>query len=228
MWAVLPVKDLANAKQRLAAVLDGAERGRLSAAMLEDVLAALSRVAGLEGILVVSRDREAGALARRYGARLLEESENRGHSAAVAAAAKVLRGQGAGGMMQVPGDVPLATGEEFARVLAAHGPALALTIVPSHDDRGSNCIACSPPGAVPLRFGDDSFLPHLQAARRHGVEPRVLRLPGLGLDIDRPADLRALLDQATPSRTRRFLEKSGIAARLNDDGRAPIAASLPA
>ena len=228
MWAVVPVKDLAHAKQRLAAVLDGAERGRLSAAMLDDVLAALARVAGLEGILVVSRDREAGALARRYGARLLEESENLGHSAAVAEAAKVLRGQGAGGMMQVPGDVPLATGEEFARVLAAHGPAPALTIVPSHDDRGSNCIACSPPGAVPLRFGDDSFLPHLQAARRHGVEPRVLRLPGLGLDIDRPADLRALLDQATPSRTRRYLEMSGIAARLDDDGRAPIAASLPA
>jgi 2-phospho-L-lactate guanylyltransferase len=228
MWAVLPVKDLANAKQRLAATLSAAERGRLSAAMLEDVLAALARVAGLDGILVVSRDREAAALARRYGARLLQESENLGHTAAVAEAAKVLRGQGAGGMMQVPGDVPLAIGEEFARVLAAHGPAPALTIVPSHDDRGSNCIACSPPGAVPLRFGDDSFLPHLQAARRHGIEPRVLRLPGLGLDIDRPADLRALLDRAAPSRTRRYLEMSGIAARLDDDGRAPIAASLPA
>ena len=39
LWAVVPVKDLQHAKQRLAGVLDAAERRALFAAMLEDVLA---------------------------------------------------------------------------------------------------------------------------------------------------------------------------------------------
>ena len=47
----------------------------------------------------------------------------------------------------------------------------------------------SPPDAVPLRFGDDSFFPHLAAAEARGMVPTILRLPGIALDIDNPADL---------------------------------------
>ena len=38
MWAVVPVKDMAGAKQRLSPVLEEAERQSLFRAMLEDVL----------------------------------------------------------------------------------------------------------------------------------------------------------------------------------------------
>jgi 2-phospho-L-lactate guanylyltransferase (CobY/MobA/RfbA family) len=37
---------------------------------------------------------------------------------------------------------------------------------------------------VPLRFGADSFFPHLKAAKRHDIEPTVLKLPRIALDID--------------------------------------------
>jgi 2-phospho-L-lactate/phosphoenolpyruvate guanylyltransferase len=47
----------------------------------------------------------------------------------------------------------------------------------------------SPPDTVPLRFGDDSFFPHLRAAEARGIAPTVLHLPGIALDIDNPADL---------------------------------------
>jgi len=46
--AVVPVKDLRNAKQRLAGVLGPPARTALFRAMLEDVLEALSGVASLE------------------------------------------------------------------------------------------------------------------------------------------------------------------------------------
>jgi 2-phospho-L-lactate/phosphoenolpyruvate guanylyltransferase len=48
-----------------------------------------------------------------------------------------------------------------------------------------------------LRFGDDSFLPHLAAARALGIEPTIVKLPGIGLDIDQPRDLQAFR-RATP------------------------------
>jgi 2-phospho-L-lactate guanylyltransferase len=46
---------------------------------------------------------------------------------------------------------------------------------------------------MPLSFGDDSFLPHLAAARAIGIEPTIVKLPGIGLDIDQPSDIQGLL-----------------------------------
>ncbi len=76
---------------------------------------------------------------------------------------------------------------------------------------GSNAVLCAPPTAVPLRFGDDSYFPHLTAARRCGIEPTILRLPGIALDIDHPADLRMFLRAPRIStRTLTVLEGLGI------------------
>jgi hypothetical protein len=66
-------------------------------------------------------------------------------------------------MLTLPGDMPLVTASEIEQLIAAHGPAPAFTIAPAHDDLGSNAILMSPPQAVPLRFGEDSFFPHLAA-----------------------------------------------------------------
>jgi 2-phospho-L-lactate/phosphoenolpyruvate guanylyltransferase len=99
-------------------------------------------------------------------------------------------------------------------LLQAHGPAPAVTLAPSRDRRGSNAVACSPPDLLPLRFGDNSFLPHLQRARALGIEPRIVARPGLALDIDRPDDLAAFLAMPSPTRAYAYLAESGIADRL--------------
>ena len=78
-------------------------------------------------------------------------------------------------------------------MVAAHLPAPSFTISPAHDDLGSNAVICSPPDAVPLRFGENSYFPHLEAARRCGIEPTVIRQPGIAMDIDHPVDLAAFL-----------------------------------
>jgi 2-phospho-L-lactate guanylyltransferase len=220
MWAVLPAKDMVDAKQRLAAVLSPAERRLLFRTMYEDVLAALAEASGLAGIAVVTRDPEAAAVARAYGTHLIEEPENRGQTAAIERAAEALAADGAAGMLTLPGDAPLITAREIEAVLTAHGTgAPAMTIVPAHDRLGSNCIAVSPPGLIPFSFGNDSFRPHLAAARKRGVEPRIVDLPGIGLDIDTPDDLRTLIDRGGRTRTHAYLDSIGIAARLCDGPR---------
>ena len=104
-------------------------------------------------------------------------------------------------MLTVPGDIPLVTPAEISQLVAAHRPAPAFTIAPSRDERGSNAIICSPPDVVPLRFGEDSFFPHLRAAEACGIDPTVLRLPGIALDVDTPEDLAAFM--LVPSRPAR-------------------------
>ena len=214
MWAVLPAKDLVDAKQRLADALSPPERRLLFRTMYEDVLSVLADVPGLDGIAVITRDEEAAAVAKSYGARIITEAENQGQTAAVEAAVATLIDDGITSIMTFPGDAPLITRDEIETVLAAHGDAPAMTIVPAHDRRGSNCIALSPPNLIPFSFGNDSFKPHLAAARELGVDPVILDLPGIALDIDTPDDLRQLIHRPADTRTHAYLDTSGIAARL--------------
>jgi 2-phospho-L-lactate/phosphoenolpyruvate guanylyltransferase len=216
VWAVVPVKELEGAKQRLSSALSSDERRLLATTMLEDVLEAVSMARELAGVLVVTVDPVATSLASRYGARIVTEGALEGHTGAVTAAARLLVRESRAGMMTMPGDIPRLSPAEIAATLAAHRAAPAFTIVPAHDDLGSNTIICSPPDAVPLRFGEDSFYPHLDAARAKGIEPLVVRHPGIGMDIDNPFDLVTFLKMSPSVRTRTlaFLEQSGIADRL--------------
>ena len=201
IWAAVPVKEFAGAKQRLASLLTPEQRQALAAAMLEDVLAVLVD-SPLAGIMVNTVDPIAGELARRYGARVVTEGARDGHTGAVMAMARILGGEGREGMLTVPGDIPRVTSAEIAAIIEARRPSPSVTIVPAHDERGSNAILCLPPSVMQLRFGDDSFLPHLASARALGIEPTIVRLPGIGLDIDQPRDLRAFR-LATPHMTTR-------------------------
>jgi len=202
LWAVVPVKETAAAKERLAPLLQPAMRRALALAMLEDVLTAVAATPGIAGLLVVTVDPEAGRLAMRYDARLSETGARDGHTGAVAAAARLLAREGRAGMLTLPGDIPLVTPAEIAAVLAAHPPAPSFTIVPSHDERGSNAVACSLPDAVPLSFGENSFYPHLRAAKASGLRPKVLRLPGIALDLDNPEDVLSFMQVDSSTRAR--------------------------
>jgi 2-phospho-L-lactate guanylyltransferase len=216
IWAVVPVKEFEGAKQRLSSALSPDERRLLARTMLEDVLEAVSAVRELAGVLVVTVDPVASSLASRYGARIITEGALEGHTGAVTAAARLLAREAQGAMMTMPGDIPRLSTAEIAATLASHRGAPSFTIVPAHDDLGSNAIICSPPDAVPLRFGEDSFYPHLDAARARGIEPLIVRHPGIGMDIDNPVDLVTFLKMSPPVRTRTLdcLEQAGIAARL--------------
>jgi 2-phospho-L-lactate guanylyltransferase len=204
IWAAVPVKEFAGAKQRLSLLLTPEQRQALAAAMLEDVLAALAE-APLSGIMVNTVDPLATELARRYGARVVTADARVGHTGAVAAMARILAEEGREAMLTVPGDIPRVTAVEIMAVLEARRPAPSFTIVPAHDERGSNAVLCSPPLVVPLRFGDDSFQPHLAAAREHGIEPTIVRLPGIALDIDQPDDVQAFLSAEPHMPTRTYL-----------------------
>ena len=203
IWAAVPVKEFTGAKQRLAPLLTPEQRQALAAAMLEDVLAALSG-ASLAGIMVNTLEPIAVEIARRYGARVVTDDARSGHTGAVTAMARILAAEGHEGMLTVPGDIPRVTAVEIASVVAARRPAPSLTIVPARDERGSNAMLLSPPLVMPLRFGDDSFLPHLARARGLGIEPTIVKLPGIGLDIDQPEDVAAFM-AAEPRMTTRAL-----------------------
>jgi 2-phospho-L-lactate guanylyltransferase len=212
VWACVPVKEFTGAKQRLATLLRPEQREILAETMLEDVLSALANATRLAGILVNTVDPRAAVLAKRYGARVVTESARDGHTGAVNGMARVVAAEGNAALLTLPGDIPRVTAWEIDQVVSSCRDAPSFTIVPAHDELGSNAVLCALPFAVPLRFGDDSYFPHLSAARQCGIEPTILRLPGIGLDIDHPVDLLAFLraKPRQPSHTLRLLEQFGL------------------
>jgi 2-phospho-L-lactate/phosphoenolpyruvate guanylyltransferase len=213
IWAVVPLKHTTDAKQRLAGALGAPLRQRLALAMAHDVLAALAASPGLAGLAVVTLDPQASALARHFGARVLTEGAADGQTGAVNAAARTLSREGSGAMLTIPGDVPLITPQEVEQLIAAHDRRPDFVIAPAHDGRGSNAVLCAPPDAVRLKFGNDSFFPHLAAARALGLEPKIVQLAGIGLDIDHPRDVAAFMGITSQTRARTLLADARIMVR---------------
>jgi len=199
----VPVKDLTHAKQRLTSMLSVAERGELARAMLRDVLRALA-AADLGAVWVVTRDPAATIIARELGAEPVSEADNRGHTAAVARAQAEAIRRGVRVFVTIPGDVPCVTPAEL-RELADGVRDGAPVLVPSRSGLGTNGVALVPPDAMPLTFGEPSFARHLETARARGLAPRVLTLPGLGLDVDSPDDLTAVLAERGTTDTHRLV-----------------------
>jgi 2-phospho-L-lactate/phosphoenolpyruvate guanylyltransferase len=218
IWAVVPIKELDGAKQRLSPLLSPAQRRALIEVMMGEVLEAVAGAIGLAGIMVVTLDPQATALAKKLGARVVTDGARDGHTGSVTAGLRLLAREGRNGMITMPADIPAVTSQEIDLVLAAHLPAPSFTISPAHDDLGSNAVICSPPESVPLRFGDNSYFPHLEAAERCGIEPTVIRQPGIAMDIDHPVDLAAFLrmPQSIGTRTRALLEEMGVPKLLRD------------
>jgi 2-phospho-L-lactate guanylyltransferase len=209
----VPVRDFATAKQRLAPVLDPAERSALARAMLEDVLAALAG-APLDAPWVVTGDAEVEAVARHAGAEVLREATSDGHTEAVARAQALAATRGADLFLTVPGDVPAVTAEEIGIVVAAAARPRAAVFVPSRSGDGTNAALLRPPLAMPLKFGEPSFANHVTSARGHELSAVTLVLPGLGLDVDTPEDLRLLVTMAPGTRSGRLLAAWDVGGRL--------------
>jgi 2-phospho-L-lactate guanylyltransferase len=212
-YALVPVKDLSQAKARLAPLLSPSERHLLATAMLEDVLAALQKASRVERIALVTTDTHAVALAAQRGFEVIDEGSGRGETGAVELAVKVCRERGASALAVIPGDIPLLTAADVDCVVQ-HGGQYDVVIVPSWDSRGTNAILLRPPDALQLRFGSWSFFPHVKQAKRRGLSYKVVRLPRLALDVDTPEDLARLVPQAPGTRSYAALEKMGVLARI--------------
>ena len=211
---LIPVKSLTTAKQRLAAALDQERRSQLAEAMLRDVMTAAAGVLGRIDVALVTGDARACVLAAEFGFLVIDDPRNESETAAIEMATAWCEQRGYDTTVVVPGDIPLITSDELRRVLDA-APAEGAVFVPAYDRRGSNCILRRPASIIPLRFGNDSFLPHCEAMRKTGRELVVLEMPGMGLDIDNPHELELLLQRGGSTHAQRLLRSWNFGT--NDD-----------
>ena len=196
---LIPVKNLRNAKQRLAEVLDQGSRTQLAQAMIHDVLSAIASWNDRPEVAVVTNDPFGSELADEYDFRIIADKENRSETDAISMATAICEDEGIESTLVIPGDIPLVKASELAKIVEV-APDHGSVLVPAADGRGTNAALRTPAALFPLRFGNDSFKPHLAAAKATGLPCLTLTFPGIGLDIDNPADLQQLV--AAPGDTR--------------------------
>jgi 2-phospho-L-lactate/phosphoenolpyruvate guanylyltransferase len=212
---LLPIKDLRNAKQRLAGVLTPEERFGLAQAMLSDTIKAVRGVRRAEKVFVITNYEPAMETAAKCGWEILREEHQISESASVDFASRLCAERGVTGLLRLPLDLPLVQPSDIDELLVAECSAPAVVIVPSRDGNGTNAILRMPPVLFPSHFGPDSCAKHRQEAERVHARIIIIRNERLEMDVDDESDLRALLrHDLKNTATGKWLEENGVAARF--------------
>lgn len=214
---LVPVKNLSAAKQRLAAVLDQPARTELARTMLHDVVATLARWPHRPACALVTSDPFAIDLAQQYDFEIIPDPANPGETGAIEMATRLCVSRGIDSTLVIPADIPLIEASELEQILE-RAPAEGTVLAPAADGCGTNAAFRRPANLFPLRFGNDSFKPHLAAAQATGKPCIVLKLPGIAIDVDNPEDLQKLLAHPGETRTQSLLRRWSLDSRLPATG----------
>lgn len=205
---IVPMKSLAEAKERLAPILGPQERRRLSLAMLADVLAAAR---GFDRVWVLQSDDDAAAEARKAGAEAHPDpAPGGGLNASLDAATRDAIAAGATGVLVVSADLAAVNADDLDRLAQGEGVALA----PDQAGSGTNALWRRPADIIAAAFGPESRNAHEAAALRAGAAFRILQSPRLAVDVDTSEALSGVWALGPGPVTRRALEDMEIPARL--------------
>lgn len=204
---IIPVKNLASAKLRLAGYLTPSERAELVISMLQDLLETLSRI-DLGQIWVVTNDDSVCVISESYGALPIREKQASGYNSAVALG--LSRVSNSSNVAVLPGDIPLATDSEIAALISPVSVTdKTIRLIPARDTRGTNGLFLSANNLIRPSFGVNSFVEFQLAAIGAGIEPEILNTEYLSHDIDTPDDLNDFAGIAVEGFTCDFLRKIG-------------------
>ena len=201
---IVPVKVLAHAKTRLAA-LAGPDRPALALAMAADTVAAALESPQVGSVIVVTDDPQAAEALGRLGAVIVPDAPGRGLNEALrhgaARAGSRWPRSGIGGLAA---DLPALRPAELSTALraAARWPQ---AFVPDSAGSGTTLYTARPGIAFRPRFGPGSAARHRAAGAVELAEPG---LRSLRRDVDEPADLLGAGQLGLGART------AALAARL--------------
>lgn len=207
--ALIPMKDLADAKQRLSTMLSDEERMGLVNAMLRDVLAALNATAHIKHVSIIAQDQSY----LDFGVDVIEEANNTGYNEAVTFALTRPALADFDSLLVLPGDVPLTSPGEID-ALAAPTTEPTVRLAAARDGGGTNGLMIAPPRLLDTAFGIGSFERHTSIAKASGAKVDIVTGFGISFDIDTPDDLIAFCAVDGTSETHTFLDLSGIRGRL--------------
>jgi 2-phospho-L-lactate/phosphoenolpyruvate guanylyltransferase len=207
--ALIPMKELAQAKMRLADVLDRRERSELALAMLTDVIVACRESGLFDEVAVIGNDSEVAWHVRELGAKpLAEPATLSGLNESLTFGQRYLaRRVAVDELLVLPADIPLLRAEDVRQVIDALGGASgARAVLVRSRDNGTNALALRPPEAIDMHFGPNSGDAHRAAADAGDVEMIEVANARIAFDIDAPEDFDELVTGWSGAATTGWIE----------------------
>ena len=156
--------------------------------MFRHVLSVTTTVQPVTGVLVISRDTKALAIAREMGAKTLQEGAISNLNPALLRATVVVKSWRADAVLILPADLPFISVEDIKAMIRL-AEARSVVIATDRERDGTNALLVRPPGAMEYEYGRGSYERHLQHARRAGLPIAQYESERVSLDIDVPSDL---------------------------------------
>lgn len=189
IWTVVPVKPLRLAKSRLSKVLTPEERQHFAEIMLRHVLKVVQSIPLITGTLVISRDNQALAIAREYGAKTIQESGTPELNKALMRATSIISSWRSEAILILPADLPLVSSEDIENVVNLGQDYPSVVLATDRNKDGTNALFVRPPGLIEYAYGTGSYKRHAMMARDAGAIVNVYESEGLLQDIDLPEDI---------------------------------------
>jgi 2-phospho-L-lactate/phosphoenolpyruvate guanylyltransferase len=180
---LIAIKERSHCKTRLEHSLGPAARLELVRSMFTAVLSAAQAARTVRQIIVVSPERDSVPAQIPV---LADTGECL--NAALMQAHRVLLEFGSREVVVLPADLPNITAADID-ALARAGRRGRFAIAPDTRGQGTNALYLVSSRPFRFQFGEGSRRSHVQEARRMGLTPRIVRLPGFEFDVDSTADL---------------------------------------
>ncbi|MBB5055204.1 2-phospho-L-lactate guanylyltransferase [Afipia massiliensis] len=184
---LIPCKDLNLGKSRLSPWVDGRTRRSLCKMFLNRTLALATATVAASEVRLLTSDPDAREIAREFGVPTIADKGWDLNSALSGARAAMASDVSVSEVVILPIDLPCANSHSLGTVMREPGD---VVIVPDHERRGTNVLSLSRAALrdFSFQYGSNSFMAHMAAAQRIGIEPAVVLDEDLAFDVDEPDD----------------------------------------
>ena len=191
--AIIPVKTFSNAKTRLQLPTEKVEK--LCKIMLEEILQVLSASRKIEKIILITKERKAIEIAKKFNAIIIIDEKEEGVNQAVSLADEYLLENNFNASIVFPQDIPYIKIEDIDFILKHQMHPNFAIIVPSRKFDGTNALVRMPIDLMKTHYDDDSYRNHMITAKEHTLNVGMIFVKRIMLDVDSQEDLEFLLEQ---------------------------------
>lgn len=209
--AVVPVKSLRQSKTRLSIVFTPKERTTLILAMLNDVLNALKSSLICKVCLVAS-DNAVQNLADDCKVTYHQERHHKLNPAVELGVKWCIEHQ-AEAVLIVPADIPMITAEDINGIIRLATEPKCIVVSPSMNG-GTNALLQKPPGVIPVRFGSNSYMKHINQASCNGISVKSYWSKRVAADVDTLDDLDVFFEAGRQTLFHQFMQQVRLRKKL--------------
>ena len=203
--AIVPVKTFLKAKTRLGISLE--QKEKICEIMLEEILHTLSISPQIDKIIIVTREKKALEISKKFEAVQITDNKESGVNNAVALADKYLLENRFDASIVFPQDIPYIKTQDIDFMLKFKTASDFVIVVPSRRFDGTNALVRKPVNLMKTHYDEDSYKIHMNTAKEITRDVSLVFVKRIMWDVDNLEDLKFLLSQD---------EKPHIAKKIRD------------